>query len=132
MTEFMQNAIEELKKALSESEELREYNAAKEAYTGDAELMRAVNEYNLQTAILEQEGSKSPDERDPELIKSISDRLRAVYSGIERSENLARMRAAEDAISQVINELNVAVRLTISPESEQNCTHDCSTCGGCG
>ena len=44
--------------------------------------------------------------------------------------SLAEMRAAEEVISELAGELNSAIGLTIDPDSA-NCTHDCSTCGGC-
>ncbi len=132
MTESLQNAVEQLKKALSESEELKKYNAAKEAYNGDKKLMSLVNEYNLQAAILEQEGRKPENEKDAELIQSISQRLRALYDEIDDNPRLLEMRKAEDELSLVINSINLAVQYTVAPESAgQECTHDCSTCGGC-
>lgn len=130
MNEVMTKAIETLKNALAESEELKAYNVAKEAYDSDAELNKLINEYNVQATLLETEGRKPEAERDTQLIESISARLRECYDSISESKTLAAMREAEAGISEIVSAINDAVRFTIEPE-QANCTHDCSTCGGC-
>ena len=126
----MIKAIETLKEALSQSEELKAYNAAKEAYDSDENLNKQINEYNVQAAILETEGRKPEEERDSALVESISARLRDLYDSISESKALADMRQAEASLSEIVSAINDAVRFTIEPEAA-NCTHDCSTCGGC-
>ena len=130
MNEAMRNAIEAMKKALSESDELKAYNAAKEAYDKDEELAKLINEYNVQATLLETEGQKPEEERDTAVIESLSTRLRELYDTIGENKSLAMMREAESDLSAIIGEINRAVQITIDPESA-NCTHDCSTCGGC-
>ena len=106
MTEQMKNAITAFTTELEKSEELAAYRAAKAKYDADSELKALINEYNVQAAVLEQEGKKSEAERDKTLIDSVSARLRAVYDEIGRSETLAEMRAAEEVISELAGELN--------------------------
>ena len=130
MNEAMIKAIENLKNVLAESEELKKYNEAKAAYDADEELNRLINEYNVQATLLETEGRKPEAERDAQLIESISARLRECYDTISESKSLAAMREAEAGISEIVSAINDAVRFTIEPE-QANCTHDCSTCGGC-
>ena len=130
MNAKMTKAIEDLKIALAESEELKAYNDAKAAYDADADLMKLINEYNVQAALLETEGRKPEEERDTQLVENISARLRECYDSISESKSLAQMRDAEQALSVIVNSINDAVRFTIEPELA-NCTHDCSTCGGC-
>ena len=126
----MIKAIESLKEALAQSDELKAYNAAKEAYDSDETLNKQINEYNVQASILETEGRKPEEERDSALVESISARLRDLYDSISESKALADMRQAETALSEIVSAINDAVRFTIEPEAA-NCTHDCSTCGGC-
>ncbi len=130
MNEAMTKAIESLKAALAESEELKAYNEAKAVYDADTELMNLINEYNVQATLLETEGRKPENERDTQLVESISARLRECYDAVSTSKSLAGMRDAEQALSVIVNAINDAVRFTIEPE-QANCTHDCSTCGGC-
>ena len=130
MNEAMIKAIESLKEALAASDELKAYNDAKAAYDADEELNKLINEYNVQATLLEQEGRKPEAERDTQLVESISARLRDCYDTISESKSLAAMREAEAALSEIVSAINDAVRFTIEPEAA-NCTHDCSTCGGC-
>ena len=130
MNEKMTKAIEMIKEALSESAELKAYNEAKVAYDADEKIADLINEYNVQAALLETEGRKPENERDTKLVEKISARLRECYDEISASTALANMREAEMALSEIVNAINDAVRFTIEPEAA-NCTHDCSTCGGC-
>ena len=130
MNEKMTKAIEMIKEALSESAELKAYNEAKAAFDADENVAKLINEYNVQAAILETEGRKPEEERDTKLVESISARLRECYDEISESKTLAAMRDSEAALSELVNAINDAVRFTIEPEAA-NCTHDCSTCGGC-
>lgn len=130
MNEALRNAIEAMKKALAESDELKAYNAAKEAYDKDEELADLIKEYNVQATLLETEGQKPENERDTAVIESLSARLRELYDTIGENRSLAMMREAEADLSAIVGEINHAVQITIDPESA-NCTHDCSTCGGC-
>jgi cell fate (sporulation/competence/biofilm development) regulator YlbF (YheA/YmcA/DUF963 family) len=57
-------------------------------------------------------------------------RIREIYESISENKSLAAMREAEQALSFIVSEINNAVHFTIEPEAA-NCTHDCSTCGGC-
>ena len=83
----------------------------------------------IQTVKEHTDGVCQKAEKDAQLIESISHRLQNVYADLEKNPHLAEMRKAEDGLSEVINEINDAVRFTIDPDSA-NCTHDCSTCGG--
>ncbi|MBR4950832.1 MAG: YlbF family regulator [Clostridia bacterium] len=129
MNENLRNAIEALKKALAECDELKAYNEAKAAYNKDEELTKLITEYNVQATLLETEGQKAEEERDTDLIQTLSTRLRELYDSISENKSLIAMREAEQDLSAIVGEINSAVQLTIEPESA--CTHDCSTCGGC-
>ncbi len=130
MNNEMKTAIENLKIALAATEELKAYNEAKKAYDADEELNKLISEYNVQAALLEQEGRKPEAERDTALQEKLGTRLREIYDSISENKSLAAMRDAEQALSFIVSEINNAVQFTIDPESA-NCTHDCSTCGGC-
>ncbi len=130
MNETMRNAIENLKNALAATEELAAYNEAKKAYDADEDLAKLISEYNVQATLLQTEGGKPEEERDNNLIESLSTRLREIYDTISENKSLSAMRDAEAALSEIVAAINQAVQFTIDPESA-NCTHDCSTCGGC-
>jgi len=126
----MTKAIEALKEALGASEELKAYNEAKKAYDADTELASLISEYNVQATLLETEGKKPEAERDNALVETLSTRLREIYDSISENKALMQMRDAEAALSEIVGAINQAVQFTIEPEAA-NCTHDCSTCGGC-
>ncbi len=130
MNEAMIKAIEALKEALAASDELKAYNEAKKAYDADTELASLIGEYNVQATLLETEGKKSEEERDSALVETLSTRLREIYDAISANKALEQMRDAEAALSEIVGAINQAVQFTIEPESA-NCTHDCSSCGGC-
>lgn len=130
MNETMRNAIENLKTALAATEELAAYNEAKKAYDADEDLAKLISEYNVQATLLQTEGGKPEEKRDNNLIESLSTRLREIYDTISENKALSAMREAEAALSEIVGAINQAVQFTIEPESA-NCTHDCSTCGGC-
>jgi len=130
MNEAMTKAIEALKEALGASEELKAYNEAKKAYDADTELASLISEYNVQATLLETEGKKPEAERDNALVETLSTRLREIYDSISENKALMQMRDAEAALSEIVGAINQAVQFTIEPEAA-NCTHDCSTCGGC-
>ncbi len=130
MNNEMKTAIENLKAALASTDELKAYNEAKKAYDADEDLNKLISEYNVQAALLEQEGQKPENERDTALVEKLSTRLREIYDSISENKSLAAMREAEQALSFIVSEINNAVHFTIEPEAA-NCTHDCSTCGGC-
>ncbi len=130
MNEAMTKAIEALKEALGASEELKAYNEAKKAYDADTELASLISEYNVQATLLETEGKKPEAERDNALVETLSTRLREIYDSISENKALMQMRNAEAALSEIVGAINQAVQFTIEPEAA-NCTHDCSTCGGC-
>lgn len=126
----MKTAIENLKTALAATEELKAYNEAKKAYDADEELNKLINEYNVQAALLETEAKKPEEERDASVQEKLGARIREIYDLISENKSLAKMREAEQALSFIVSEINNAVHFTIEPEAA-NCTHDCSTCGGC-
>ncbi len=130
MNELMTKALESLREALQASEELKAYNEAKKAYDADTELASLISEYNVQATLLETESKKPEEERDSALIETLSGRLREIYDAISENKTLMQMRDAEAALSEIVGAINQMVQFTIEPESA-NCTHDCSTCGGC-
>ena len=131
MTEQAAKTIEALKSALEECEEIKNYRRLKELYDADPALSAKINEYNLQASLLEQEGQKPEGEKDPQLIDSIARRLRVIYGELQESELMAKLNGAAAELAELVNHINLAVRLAVDPGYEEHCTHDCCTCGGC-
>lgn len=118
----------ELGKMIKADPRIEELNRARAAYEADKELQAAVNEYNAQSEALNQEYRK--DTPDQEFIKLIEERIHTLYKQISMNVNMVALNAAQDAVNSFMNEVNGEITYQIT--GERPCTHDCSTCSGCG
>ena len=131
MDEKMKQALEQFLNALRESEAVVNYQAAKDRYVADGELITLVNEYNMQGQMLRDEGAKP--ERDDELIGQITEKLKETYDAIMRNENMVAFQQAEQAVSELISDVDRGIRSVVMPEDVEGgaCSGNCSSCGGC-
>lgn len=118
----------ELGKMIKADPRIEELNRAQAAYEADKELQAAVNEYNAQSEALNQEYRK--DTPNQEFIKLIEERIHTLYKQISMNVNMVALNAAQDAVNSFMNEVNGEITYQIT--GERPCTHDCSTCSGCG
>ena len=118
----------ELGKMIKADPRIEELNRARAAYEADKELQAAVNEYNAQSEALNQEYRK--DTPNQEFIKLIEERIHTLYKQISMNVNMVALNAAQDAVNSFMNEVNGEITYQIT--GERPCTHDCSTCSGCG
>lgn len=118
----------ELGKMIKADPRIEELNRARAAYEADKELQAAVNEYNAQSEALNQEYRK--DTSNQEFIKLIEERIHTLYKQISMNVNMVALNAAQDAVNSFMNEVNGEITYQIT--GERPCTHDCSTCSGCG
>jgi cell fate (sporulation/competence/biofilm development) regulator YlbF (YheA/YmcA/DUF963 family) len=132
MNEKLKEKFEEFLALLEADSDIIEYRAAKEAYENDKTVISKINEYNVQTSILEQESAK--EQKDTLLIENIKKRINELYSEITEKEVMKRMTAAEDKLSMIFSEINMGLQSVINPEGmchDEGCGGGCSTCGGC-
>lgn len=131
MDENMKQALEQFLNALRDSEAVKNYQAAKDRYIADGELITLVNEYNMQGQMLRDEGAKP--ERDDVLIGQITEKLKETYDAIMRNENMVAFQQAEQAVSELISDVDRGIRSVVMPEDVEGgaCSGNCSTCGGC-
>ena len=127
----MKQALEQFLNALRDSEAVKNYQAAKDRYIADGELITLVNEYNMQGQMLRDEGAKP--ERDDVLIGQITEKLKETYDAIMRNENMVAFQKAEQAVSELISDVDRGIRSVVMPEDVEGgaCSGNCSTCGGC-
>ena len=95
-----------LGKALKKDERLVRMDAARKAYEEDPTLKTLMTEYDVQQKAIQQVASA--EDFDPQLLQSIQNR-----------------------INELMNAVNNTITFAITGEMPSNCTHDCSTCGGC-
>ena len=85
-------------------------------------------EYSVQQKALADEAGKQ--EKDDDLMAQIQKRIDVLYKEICDDTSFLAVNEAQDAVNELMNEVNQTITYNITGESP--CTHDCSTCSGCG
>ena len=117
----------ELGKAIKEHEVYKKYLEAKEAYDTNDALNRKIMEYSVQQKALADEAGKQ--DKDEDLMNQIQKRIDVLYSEICEDTSFLAVNEAQDAVNELMNEVNQTITYNITGETP--CTHDCSTCAGC-
>ena len=118
-----------LGKALKEDPRLIRMDAARKAYEEDATLKVLMTEYDVQQKAIQQVASS--EDFDPQLIESIQNRIGELYDQITAAPAYVELNEAQEAVNELMNAVNNTITFAITGEMPSNCTHDCSTCGGC-
>lgn len=118
----------ELGQALKKDERLVALENAKKAYDADPELSKWAVEYEVQQKAMQAEVGKP--ERDLHLIDMIQHRSDELYRMITAHPAFIALNETQKVVNDLMNEVNQMIMTQINGE-ESNCTHDCSTCGGC-
>ena len=117
-----------LGKMIKDSKEGIELEEAKKEWSECEELRTAYTEYTTQHKLLElQEQAGNPD---PALNARITNRANELYNVIINHESYKRLDAAQEALNNLVQQVNGIIIEQITG-TNPNCTHDCSTCGGC-
>lgn len=125
----------ELGHAIQEEEFYKKLNAAKTTADADETLQALIAIFNQKRVAINNEACKS--DRDEETLRTLNEEMRTVYSQIMSNENMVAYNAAKQEFDHALQRI-VAI-ITQSAEGEdpdttdysEDCTHDCSTCGGC-
>ena len=130
------NNVMELARALGEGiknhKTLLAYDEAKAAFEADEDLTAKMTEYNADRACLTEEFNKDLAMQDEGVIVALKAKMDELASVINKNENYIRFAAAQRAVSELMKHINEQITyyaFGVLPQSE--CTHDCSTCGGC-
>ena len=128
--------IIELAHALGEeiaiSEEIKNLNTAKAAFDADEQLGEKMREYEADRMLLAQEFSKNTDEADERAIADIKARMEELTSEITVNKAYVDFLNAQKAMDALMASVNSEIKFCITGERPETCTHDCSTCHGCG
>lgn len=125
----------ELGHAIQEEEFYKKLNDAKSKADTDETLQALIAIFNQKRVAINNEACKS--DRDEEVLRSLNEEMRTVYSQIMSNDNMVAYNAAKQEFDHALQRI-VAI-ITQSAEGEdpdttdysEDCTHDCSTCGGC-
>ena len=108
-----------LGKALKQDARLVRMENARKAYEEDPTLKQLMTEYDVQQKAIQQVASA--EDFDPQLLQSIQNRINELYDQI----------MAAPVYVELMEAVNNTITFAITGEMPSNCTHDCSTCGGC-
>ena len=109
---------------------------AKTAADADENLQNLITEFNIKRVAINAEACKS--DRDEETLKKLNEEMRTAYSDIMSNEHMKAYNDAKQAFDKVLQRVLAIVQQSADGEDpdttdySDNCTHDCSTCGGCG
>ena len=117
---------------IAKSDEIKNLEAAKSAFEGDAELQSQMSEYETDRKLLGEEFSKNADEMDQKAVADIRARMEELSAVICANEKYVAFANAQKAMNDLMADVNNEIKFCITGERPSACTHDCSTCGGCG
>ena len=130
MTKIIQLA-HALGEEIAKSEEIKNLEGAKAIFDADEELQAKMREYETERVLLAQEFSKDSTQTDAKTIASIKERLEELSREITANPHYTDFANAQKAMNDLMNSVNAEIKFCITGERPSDCTHDCSTCGGC-
>ena len=102
----------------------------------DEALQNLIGEFNMIMLKAQQEAEK--EDKDEAKMQEYNEQYVAAYQKIMANENMIAYQAAQSELEAVVNTVNGIIAMSLNGEDPmtcdpdaQNCTHDCSTCGGC-
>ena len=122
--------------AIQEQEEYKTIMTAKDAADNDEALQALITEFNVKRVAINAETCKT--DRDDETLKKLNEEMRTAYSDIMSNEHMKAYNDAKQAFDKVLQRVLAIVQQSADGQDpdttdfSDDCTHDCSTCGGCG
>ena len=122
--------------AIQEEESYKNIMQAKTAADADETLQNLITEFNIKRVAINAEACKT--DRDDEVLKKLNEEMRTAYSDIMSNEHMKAYNDAKQAFDKVLQRVLAIVQQSADGEDpdttdfSEDCTHDCSTCGGCG
>lgn len=113
------------------SDQLKAVEAAQNAYEADAALQALLAEHETDRKLLAEEFSKATDDADQRAIADLRARMEELGKEIVKNENYIAFAEAQKAMNALMTAVNAEIKFAITGERPEECTHDCSTCGGC-
>lgn len=125
----------ELGHAIQNEDFYKNLQSAKDAADADEELQAMIADFNVKRVAINAEACKT--DRDEDKLRALNEEMRTAYSQIMSNAQMVAYNDAKQDFDHAIQRI-VAI-ITQSAEGEdpdttdyhEDCTHDCSTCGGC-
>lgn len=109
---------------------------AKNNADNDETLQNLIAEFNKKRVAINAEACKT--DRDEAVLRTLNEEMRAAYSDIMSNEHMSAYNDAKQAFDRVMQRVLAIIQQSAEGEDpdttdfSDDCTHDCSTCGGCG
>jgi cell fate (sporulation/competence/biofilm development) regulator YlbF (YheA/YmcA/DUF963 family) len=125
----------ELGAALQKDERYIKFRDQKAAMDADEALQEKIGAFNL--ARINLNNAMSGDSPDREEIQVLNEKIRSLYAELMGDDQMINYEAAKSELDVLISQINTIIDVSISGGDPlvcdlTACTHDCSTCGGCG
>lgn len=133
----LESALRELGKEIQADERFAALKAAAAVNDADQALQEQMQEMQLLSLKYQQEAEKG-EEASQERIEELQKEYQDLYNKIMEGDNMKNYSAAAAKMEQMAQYISGMIGLFFDgqdPETceipAENCTHDCSTCGGC-
>lgn len=134
----IESALRELGKEIQSDERFIKLQAAAKANDGDEKLQQQMQEMQLLSLKYQQEAEKG-EEASQERIAELQQEYQNLYGEIMQGENMQNYSAAAGEMEQLAQYISGMIGLffdgqdpaTCEIPQHDDCTHNCSTCGGC-
>ncbi len=116
----------ELGELIQNSEEMTKYKAAELAQSQDEEAKTLMQEYNVKRMNLARDMQNGKIER----AEAVRQNTEAFEEMVDKCAVIKEYVDAKKELDLMIQRMNQMLNYYITGQ-DPNCTHDCSTCGGC-
>mgnify|MGYP003179627437 CR=1 FL=1 len=132
----LETALRELGKEIQADER---FAALKAAAAADETLQNQMHEMQLLSLQYQQEAEKG-EEASQDKIKELQNKYQDLYNTVMDGENMKNYSLAAAEMEQMAQYISQMIGLFFDgqdpetcqvPPADANCTHNCSTCGGC-
>lgn len=133
----LESALRELGKEIQQDPRFTALQAAASANDADSTLQEKMQELQLISLKYQQEASKA-DDADKDRIAELQEQYQKQYEEIMQNENMQKYSLAAGEMEEMAQYISKMIGLFFDGQDpatceipEDNCTHDCCTCGGC-
>jgi len=116
----------ELGEMIKNSPEMAAMDKADEAQQNDETAQTLLSEYNMKRMNLARDMQSGKIQQAEAIIKNNE----AFSEMVEKSQTIKEYVEAKKNFDNLVQEVNKIINYYITGQ-DPNCTHDCSTCGGC-
>lgn len=124
----LNSALKTLSDEIKKTEVFKKYQATIDDYSRSEELNKMILEYNANQAILTKQ-YKEEKEVDQQFVESVNKRINELCQQIMEHPDYKAFIEAQGEYEKFMQ--SVYTELDYHMTGRRECTHDCSTCGGC-